>query len=80
MAIIKLLGLFPRDGFQPTAIDRFNRDVLAMHENARDIVIAHYCITDREDTDFWKYVKYMSIPDSLRERIELYRETGQCYV
>jgi len=80
MAIIKLLGLFPRDGFQRTAIDRFNRDILAMHENARDIVIAHYCVTDREDTEFWKYVKYMSIPDSLRERIELYRETGQCYV
>ena len=37
----------------------------------------HYCKTQRDDTPLWRYCQSMEIPDSLRERIELFRHTGR---
>jgi tryptophan halogenase len=31
----------------------------------------------RDDAPLWRYCRAMSIPDSLRERIELYEGTGR---
>ncbi len=80
MAILKFLGFFPKNGFHQSVIDQFNRDILHLYVNSRDIIIAHYCVTDREDTEFWKYVKNMDIPESLKDRIDIYARTGQAYV
>jgi tryptophan halogenase len=37
----------------------------------------HYSLTERGDTPFWDYCRNMKLPDSLIERIELYRQTGR---
>ncbi len=47
------------------------------YETVRDFIIAHYKVTEREDTEFWRYCKHMSIPDSLAEKIELFIERGE---
>jgi tryptophan 7-halogenase len=39
----------------------------------------HYHYTEREDTAFWRHCKNMEIPDSLRERVELFRKGGYIY-
>lgn len=74
--IIRLLALFPRDAIDPHVVARFNRD--ALHETAtiRDFVIAHYALAGRDDTQFWRDVTAAAIPDSLAERIEAFRATG----
>ncbi len=43
------------------------------YETIRDFIIAHYKMTEREDTEFWRYCKHMSIPDSLADKLELFR-------
>ena len=39
----------------------------------------HYHYTEREDTAFWRECKNMEVPDSLRERVELFRQGGYIY-
>ena len=47
------------------------------YESIRDFIIAHYKVTEREDTEFWRYCKHMSIPDSLAEKLALFAERGE---
>ncbi|MHA4836173.1 tryptophan halogenase family protein [Sphingopyxis sp. MSC1_008] len=74
--IIRLLALLPRDAIDPNVVARFNRDALHEYEVIRDFVIAHYALAGRDDTPFWRDVAAAGMPDSLAERIEAFRVTG----
>jgi tryptophan halogenase len=74
--IIRLLALLPRDGIDPNVVARFNRESLHEYRTIRDFVIAHYALADRDDTPFWRDVAAAGIPDTLAERIEAFRATG----
>lgn len=80
IAIAKLLAMFPRVNGNEALIKRFNEDMKAEYENVKDFLIAHYKITEREDTELWRYVKHMAIPDSLQERLEIFRTRGEAMV
>ena len=73
----KLLAMFPRDEFNPYLLNRFNREMEFEYNNIKDFLIAHYKITEREDTEFWRYVKHMPIPDSLQEKLDLFKHRGE---
>jgi len=45
----------------------------------RDFVILHYKLTERDDSPFWRRCRDMEVPDSLAERIALFRETAQSW-
>jgi tryptophan 7-halogenase len=77
VAISKLLAMFPKNGFNPTLIARFNREMETEYVNVRDFLIAHYKLTEREDTPFWAYCKNMAIPDSLQTKFETFRLRGE---
>jgi tryptophan 7-halogenase len=72
-----LLEHFPDRGFDQTNIDSYNDELIFENERIRDFIVLHYCLTQRDDTPFWRYCRSMSIPDTLRQRIELYRRTGR---
>ncbi|WP_299596852.1 tryptophan halogenase family protein [uncultured Microbulbifer sp.] len=78
-SIIRLLTMFPAQGIKQVDIDEFNKMVLDETENVRDFIILHYKLTDREDTEFWRYCRAMDIPDSLAHRMEMFRESGRVY-
>jgi tryptophan halogenase len=42
----------------------------------RDFIVLHYKVTQRSDSEFWRYCANMPIPDTLKHQIELFRETG----
>ena len=78
-AIARLLAHFPDKGFAQAGIDYFNARTLAEYEQVRDFLVLHYCVTTRDDSPFWDYCRTMELPDSLRERIAIYRENARVY-
>ena len=78
-AITRLLALFPDQGFAPADIAYFNRATAAEYERIRDFLILHYHATERRDSAFWNQVREQPIPDTLVERIDLYRSRGRFF-
>jgi len=72
-AIMKFFALFPRRGGFEAEMDRYNQLVDKEMHSVRDFLILHYKATERNDSEFWKYCRNMDIPDSLQEKLELYR-------
>jgi tryptophan halogenase len=76
-AITYLLELFPEKQISPVDRDEFNRLIDVEYDRIRDFLILHYHATERSDTPFWDYVRTMPVPDSLAERLELFRRRGR---
>jgi tryptophan 7-halogenase len=79
IGVTRLMQLFPFSGITNAVIKRYNEQSRVEYERIRDFIILHYKVTEREDTPFWRDCRHMEIPDSLAERIELFRESGLAY-
>lgn len=77
VSAFRFLSMFPRLGINPLVADEYNRQMSFEYSTIRDFIIAHYKVTEREDTPFWKYVKHMDIPSTLQERLDVFKSTGQ---
>ena len=75
----KLLALFPAAGFSAPDINEYNRQARTEFEDVRDFIIAHYKVTRRSGEPFWDHVRTMDIPDSLAERLELFRSSARFF-
>ena len=78
IAIMKFIDLLPVSKSSAPQRDEFNRQMSLEYERIRDFLILHYHATKREDTEFWRYCKYMDIPDSLATKMEAFKE--QAYI
>ena len=78
-AVARLMTNFPDKRFNQSDIDFYNRKTLLEFEQVRDFLILHYCATQRTDSPFWNYVRTMDLPESLKERINIYMENGRLY-
>ncbi len=76
-AITALVELFPERRASSVDRDEFNRIVNMEYDRVRDFLILHYHATERDDSEFWNYVRTMPIPDSLAEKMELFRRRGR---
>ncbi len=76
--IEKLLQLFPDRSFRQSDIDRYNRLAALEFEQVRDLIVFHYFANGR-DEPFWQMCREQTIPDTLRERIELYKGYGRVF-
>ena len=77
VAISKLLDIFPDRDFHPGILDRFNEEMDLLYDTVRDFLIAHYKLTEREDTPFWRYCRNMDVPDSVETKFDLFRRRGE---
>jgi tryptophan 7-halogenase len=76
-AIQQLIDLFPIGDIRDADRTEFNRMVDIEYDRIRDFLILHYHATTRDDSDFWNHVRTMKVPDSLQEKIELFRRCGR---
>lgn len=75
--IAKLLALFPDKDFDPLLTEEYNRVAIREIENIRDFIILHYKLTERNDSEMWRYCAAMPVPDSLNYRIEQFKRQGR---
>lgn len=73
--IARLLDLFPRRGANPELADEYNRLTQLEYERTRDFVVLHYHVNDRPEP-LWRDCAAFAIPDTLREKIALFRARG----
>ena len=76
-AITMLFTLLPDRSFQSADIDRYNKILAGEYERVRDFLVLHYSMTERTDGEMWSYCRNLSLPDSLQERIDLFRSYGR---
>ena len=79
VGIAKMLQHFPDRDFSPVNIDTYNTRMDREVQQVRDFVILHYHASERDDSEFWRRVRDMPIPDTLAERVEAYRDRGMIY-
>lgn len=74
--ITALAELMPSGEIDPRDADEFNRVMQLEYDRIRDFLILHYHATERDDSPFWNHVRTMSIPESLQEKLDLFRARG----
>ncbi|WAC49446.1 tryptophan 7-halogenase [Asticcacaulis sp. SL142] len=78
--IATLMSLFPAAGFNRDETDLYNHLMATEIEAVRDFVILHYKQTQRQDSDFWRYVSAMEVPDTLRARMAVFANSGRLII
>ena len=77
--ISKFISLFPSADMPASVQAEYNRQLVQKFEQVRDFLILHYKATERDDSPFWDYCRTMSIPESLTQKMELFREAGRIF-
>jgi tryptophan halogenase len=77
--VIRLLQMFPHGGIVESDRAEFNRQMDDEIRYIRDFIIMHYHVTERTDSEFWRRCRDMDIPDSLRHRLDMFRDTGRVF-
>lgn len=75
--LIHFIRHFPDRDFDTYLEEQFNKKINMDYQEIRDFIILHYCTTMRDDSPFWKWCKMMPVPESLNEKIQLFRERGE---
>ena len=75
-AIVRLMHLFPHAGVTPELMDEYNRQSQTEYELIRDFIILHYYLNERNDTQFWRDLRQMDVPERITRKIELFRANG----
>jgi len=78
-AIVRLLHLFPHQGITESVVAEYNKESKLEYEQIRDFIILHYHVNERTDTDFWRYLRDMDVPDSLKHKIQLFTQSGRLF-
>lgn len=79
IGVTRLMQLFPFGGVNEALAKRYNDLSQRELEGIRDFIILHYHLNERDDSDFWRRCREMDIPDSLADRIALFRDNAQAY-
>ncbi|MEZ0496119.1 tryptophan halogenase family protein [Sphingomonas sp. IW22] len=78
-AILRLIRMLPMGQVNASDVAEFNEQQLQDMVQIRDFLILHYKATDRRDSPFWRQCAAMDVPDTLAQKIALFRETGRVF-
>ncbi|MEP1445167.1 MAG: tryptophan halogenase family protein [Paraglaciecola sp.] len=75
--IMQLIKYFPSYGINALEVEEYNRYMMTDYNEIKDFIVLHYCQTERDDSPFWRFCKNMDIPETLKSRMELFKNTGR---
>lgn len=75
--VARLIDHLPGRRIEPAAIAAYNRGSEFEYERIRDFLILHYWANGRVGEPFWDERRALEIPDSLAQKIDLFRATGR---
>ena len=78
-AAIRLMKFFPHNGINIEEVNEFNRQSKIESESIRDFIILHYKLNNRNDSEFWRACQRMDVPESLLNKIQLFKKTGKVF-
>lgn len=76
----KLVQFLPDLVPDPRKIAEANRLNRQEYERIRDFIILHYKLNKRDDTDFWRQLRDMPVPDSLQVKLDAFADDGRMLV
>jgi tryptophan halogenase len=74
--ITELLALFPTKDCDAADIGEYNRRMGLHYERVRDFLLLHYVATERDDSAMWRHFRALTLPDSLRTKIDAWLTRG----
>lgn len=77
--ITRLMQLISNERITLKIINEYNKRSEQELIGIRDFLILHYVQTQRADSKFWRHCKNMDIPGSLKDRIEMFKESGHAF-
>lgn len=78
-AVLRLIRMLPGGPVSERDVAEFNDQQMTDMDQIRDFLILHYKVTERRDSPFWRHCAALPMPDSLAQKIELFRETGRVF-
>ena len=75
-ALSLFMDYYPERVVDPRRSEAANRHFALEQRHIRDFIILHYKLSARRDSEFWRAVGAMEVPDSLQHRIETFRACG----
>lgn len=66
-------------GIKEQEVAEYNRQVQVEIERIRDFIILHYKANQRCDSNFWCDCENMTVPDSLRDKVEFFCKSGKAF-
>ncbi len=75
--LIHFIQHLPDLDFDLATEQAFNQKIDNDYQEVRDFVILHYCTSGRTDSDFWRWCQTMPVPESLKEKLRVFRNRGQ---
>lgn len=77
--IMWLLLMFPEMGIDEALVAEYNRKLRGEAEHIRDFIILHYHLNGRHGEPLWDYLRDMPLPDSLVQRMALFKNSGRVF-
>lgn len=78
-AVVRLLKMFPNEGITSQVTDYYNAESKVEFETIADFIILHYHVNERQDSPFWRDMAHMAIPDRLKQKLELFKESAAIF-
>ncbi|MFK8014627.1 MAG: tryptophan halogenase family protein [Gammaproteobacteria bacterium] len=76
-AITRFIELFPVSSDYAVERDEYNRILDNEFDRVRDFLVLHYHASTRDDSPFWRAIAQTPTPDSLQEKMDLFRSHGR---
>ncbi|OKY26078.1 tryptophan halogenase family protein [Thalassotalea sp. PP2-459] len=76
-AIEKLIPSLDALNYDSDTVEQFNQKTVLEYERVRDFLILHYQSTQRTDSPFWRDCQQMKLPETLQEKVDIYKQTGE---